>query len=650
MSNLALQWYPGELETWGAKEELSTSMFAEKYRSVTIGAHRGQWDNSVTPYLVGIMDTADLPCVEELVISGPPQSGKTNACINILLKHIYQFGGNGKFIMFPTELLAKLFYRVRLVPILQGHDILCNRLSPDPRDTTSEKVSLRDGTHLFPAWGSSAAKLSSFPADLVWADEIDKNADLTGDESDPLSLLEDRVRTARRRLIMKCSSPTLETGHIWKALNKCLYVMRQYAVCPHCGEEQRMDETRITWPGQAGLFDRNVSGISQPDAEPEILKSHRLARYLCAACLKPWDDQERNAAVKVGGWKTDDGVLLADALATRPRSVGFQIEGFFCPDISLSHLAAEIITARSGDPAAEKRRDNSFFGRPHQPKVTVERKEDTILRLRDNRPAGMVPADADALEISIDTQDNGFWYRIRAWQYGLSLTSWLVKSGYLASATPDDFSPLDALLAAEYPDENGEPYRIMAGIIDSAGHRTAAVYDWCRRTGVLAAKGASGRKVQPVTVSRLDRFPSNNRVIPGGLALYSIDTHYHKDLLANKLLIDPTDPGAMILHSGFTYDQMKAMERDPSQKFSHNLGDYARQMCSEYRDDRNLWQCPRNTANHLWDCESNGLALVTWLGWQHAVSDKVRTQPAPHQQTGKQQPVGNDRPGWFNNR
>jgi len=247
----------GELEVSRAKEPLSTSAMAEKYRSVTIGAHRGSWDNSVTPYLVEIMDAADLPHIEELVVCGPPQSGKTNACINILLRHIYRYGGNGKFIMFPTELLAKLFYRVRLVPILQSHGLLRDRLSPDPRDTTSEKISLRDGTHLFPAWGSSAAKLSSFPADLVWADEIDKNADLTGDESDPLSLLEDRVRTARRRLILQVLQPhPWTTGHIWRALDRCQVRFERHAVCPHCFEEQALDHSRITWPGQTGLFDK----------------------------------------------------------------------------------------------------------------------------------------------------------------------------------------------------------------------------------------------------------------------------------------------------------------------------------------------------------------------------------------------------------
>jgi phage terminase large subunit GpA-like protein len=213
------------------------------------------------------------------------------------------------------------------------------------------------------------------------------------------------------------------------------------------------------------------------------------------------------------------------------------------------------------------------------------------------------------------------------------------------SAGPDDFTALDFLLASEFPDENGEPHRIMAGIIDSAGHRTAEVYAWCRRTGIMAAKGASGRKTQPVTVSRLDHFPGSNRSIPGGLSLYHIDTHYHKDMLANKLVVDPTDPGAFILHSGYTYDQLKAMERDPNHNPGHNLHDYAMQMCSESRDDRGLWQCPNNKANHLLDCESNGLAMVVYLGWQHAVNETRPVQQAKQQTT----PTGN-RPGWFNNR
>ena len=623
MNNLALQidWYPGEAEIIIPKEDIPTSVFAEKYRAVTIGSHRGQWDNSVTPYLVGIMDAADRPWVEEIVISGPPQSGKTNACINILLKHIYLHGGNGKFIMFPMELLAKLFYRVRLVPILQGCPPLSGRLSPDPRDTTSEKVSLRDGTHLFPAWGSSAAKLSSFPADFVWADEIDKNAELTGDETDPLSLLEDRVRTARRRLILKCSSPTLETGHIWKALGRCLYQFHQYVVCPHCREEQRMTENRLTWPGQIGLFQKSDNGISQPDAQPELLKSMKIARYVCEGCAALWDDQERNQAVRLGGWKTADGTLLDAALTTRPRSVGFQIEGFCCPDISLSDLAAEIINARSGDPAAEKRRDNSFFGRPHIPEI-AQRSEDVILKLCDDRPRGIVPDEAHIILMAADTQQNGFWYEVRAFRFGLDLKSWQIREGYAES-----FAELVEIADIPYCTAGGKEFRIgmECAVIDSGGgtgpvpqhSRTHEVYAHCiQDRRFIPIKGMSTQDAAKVRKKPVDFWPGSNKPIKAGLHRLNINTALFKNELSGKLSKHPDDQGAWVLHS----------EADHA---------YARQMTAENLID-GKWVCPRGKDNHFWDCGVYILALAEYkqLKLKKPADNSKPTAPTRPARTG----------------
>jgi len=336
---------PGELELWRAKENCTVSEFAAKYRPVTLGAHIGSWDNTLVPYLVEIMDTAALPHVEEMVICGPPQSGKTNACLNILLHHIYRYGGNGKYCMFPTEQLAKLFVNMRLKPVLERCAVLSDRMGGRSA-TTLERIAMSDGTFIFPAWGTSAAKLSSFGADFVWADEVDKNADLVGDESDPLTLLEDRVRTFRRRKMLKCSTPTVENGLIWQALGRCADVREYHVTCPHCDALQQMRVEQLTWPGQLGLFEGQGTGKEnqqQPDQDPELLKSLRPARYICEACGALWDDLERNIAVRRGAW-----ISKAERPA-RARSIGFHISGFISPDISLSDIAAAICAARSGD-------------------------------------------------------------------------------------------------------------------------------------------------------------------------------------------------------------------------------------------------------------------------------------------------------------
>jgi phage terminase large subunit GpA-like protein len=615
-------------------EKMRVSEWAEKYRMVTDGAHEGPWRHEYAPHTVKIMDAFGMPWVREVWLCGVEQSGKTNTILNCIGWAVDCDPGNIFYLM-PTEDAAQKITGGKLKPMMQKSARLARYLSRKVDDTSLARINLQHGVTIFPAHANSATSMATWSAKHCFGDEIDKYPPMAGKETDPITLIKKRNRTYKGRF-KRVFASTPAGLFIYQGMLSCHQVWEYRVKCPDCGGLVKMVAEHLIFQTSEVL---KTSEVSSPESV-----ERDGCQYACNACASIWGDQKREEAIRLGRWFCIKGDDIA-----RPAKVGFHHRAWECLDITLAEIGAAYLRAQTSDQAARIAWANGYEAIDYKAEIS-EREEDTILRLRDNRAAGVVPAVADALEISIDTQDNGFWYRIRAWQYGLALTSWLVKAGYVESRTPDDFSSLDSLLAAEYPDENGEPHRIMAGIIDSSGHRTAEVYAWCRVTGVLAAKGAPGRKTQPVTVSRIDRFPGNNRPIPGGLALYHIDTHYHKDQLANKLLIDPTDPGALILHSGLTYDQHRALERDPGQQFGHNLHDYSRQMCSEYRDDRNLWQCPENRANHLWDCESGGLALVTWLGWQNAVSEKTKRPTVQKTAVRQTQTTGNNRPGWFNNR
>ena len=66
-----------------------------------------------------------------------------------------------------------------------------------------------------------------------------------------------------------------------------------------------------------------------------------------------------------------------------------------------------------------------------------------------------------------------------------------------------------------------------------------------------------------MTISNQEFWPGTNKPIPGGLKLYNLDTHAHKDILADKLKIDITDSGAFVLHSGYSSHQQEMMEKHP---------------------------------------------------------------------------------------
>lgn len=650
-------WLPGELEVWQMLPEISTSQFAEQHRQVTIGAHQGKWSNEITPYLVDIMNTADLPHVHKLVICGPEQSGKTNACINIHLKDIVYNGGNAKFIMFPTENLAKTVATSRLLRIYERCKPIADKFTTNPDDRAAGKIALRDGTIVFPAWATSAAKLSSFPSDFTWGDEVDKNSDLTGDEADALKLLEKRARTFRRFLNLVCSTPTLETGHVWRELNACSDIKDYYVECPHCGQLQLMTEERLTWPGQLQIplsnppqsplsnrGEAEVRGVIQPDADSKVIKEKRLARYRCEndECGKLWDDIDRNRAVRDGAW-------VSRTLIERPESVGFHITGFICPDISLSEIAEKILQARSGDISAEKERDNSYIGVPHRPKVAGERKTTAILRLCDTRLVGQVPSiPISAITCVADMQKRGFWYTVRAWGFGLEQESWLLQHGYL-----DSWAALENIFfRSVWHDASGNQFMPTLWAMDSGGgesdfdqdiSRTAESYIFaCQHPEILLFKGNS-RMTQVVSKTTLDRIPGTNKPLPGAPTLYNINTRLFKNRLAAKLLVDPADPGAWHLHSGLTAEDAKL--GISGQMGKELLEQFARQMCAEVLIGNN-WENPTKKANHLWDCSYMEMALVEIAQvkfWQ-------QQEELVQQTNNRNVPAADNRPGWFNNR
>jgi phage terminase large subunit GpA-like protein len=64
---------------------------------------------------------------------------------------------------------------------------------------------------------NSPASLASKPIRYLFLDEVDKYPPASRREADPISLARERTKTFINRKIYMCSTPTLRSGHIWKA-------------------------------------------------------------------------------------------------------------------------------------------------------------------------------------------------------------------------------------------------------------------------------------------------------------------------------------------------------------------------------------------------------------------------------------------------
>lgn len=595
-------------------ERIPPSDWNERFR--VMGASEsfpGKWRRDIAPHAAKVMDTWALPWVREVCFDGPDQASKTSAMMGCIGWSVDQDPGN-IFYTAATEDKSKEIANEKLLTMLRESPRLRKRLSKRMDDTGMSRIRMNNGVTIRVAWANSPASTASFSARYTFNDELDKwqlphivkhDGQKTVTETSPVRRI--RKRSKNYPLTHKHFWASTPAGrYICKMTMSCQQVWVYAGRCPDCGELIIMDEEHFVIP--EGATDESIK------ASPEQIE------YACT-CGSPWDEEKRLVAYRSGDWVCTKGADVA-----RPVDVGFHLTGFITPDMKMSDIARTIVQARSGDLAARIDLSHGIKTVDHEETVS-DRKEDYILRLRDPRPEGLVPVDTFALTLAADTQDNGFWYTVRAWTFGPSLPSVLVKSGFVTTK-----EALERILFAEYFDLAGGSYRMTYAAIDTRGHRTAEIYAWCKKTNVMAFLGASGRKSQPVTVSRVELYPGTNKPIEGGLTLYHFDTHYHKDYLVLKLQTEPTDPGAWLLHCGYTREQLGIIEKTGGTPPPHNLQSYAAHFCAEIRDDKGLWQNPTKKANHIFDCENMQLAMALYLGFEYM----RRPESSPPQETGPQ--------------
>jgi len=572
--------YPGERKVWRSRRGQRCAQWAEANRVVTMSSRPGQWRNDTTPYLAGIMDASWHPSVRVVICCKTPQVGMSEA-VNNCIGYAIDCDPAPVLYVYPDEITARHNSDARIQQMINDTPRLASYKTGYQDDMATLEIKLQHMA-LYLAWASSAAGLANKPIKYLVLDEVDKYPPAGKREADPISLAEQRLTTYEDdSKAWKISTPTVEAGAIWQALrNEAQEIYHYWVRCPLCGCWQLM---RF---GERDDEGRKPGGIRFPSEErnPETIEAKRLAWYECEHCRGQWTDALRNKAVRLGEWRDEEGCELMASLRTkRPTKIGFHIPAWISPFVSLSKCAAEFLRGRK-----DKTKMRNFMnGIKAEPWVDyqVERSEDRILALRDERPEGVVPSGGVVAGVvaAVDTQDEGFWYEVRAFGFGMIQESWQVRQGYVQT-----FEALHQVLFEEpIADAQGNEYYLELAVIDSQGHRTSEVYDWARarRGRVLPLKGFP-RLSQPYKLVKVDSYlaRSGKRVVPpSGLTRLDADVNYYKNKLASQLEINPADPGAWHL----------LQSCPPS---------WAKQMTVEYIDDQGLWACPQHLANHAWDC------------------------------------------------
>lgn len=467
-------------QSFSPPPRLKISEWADDYRilSPEASAEPGKWSTARVEPSRGIMDAFSDPDIETITCMVAAQTVKTEVINNVSGFHVH-LDPCPQLILQPTLQMAEAYSKDRLAPMVRDTPVLAVKLGNNSRD--SEDTILHKkyrGGHITMAGANSPASLASRPIRILLCDEVDRYEASAGKEGDPVSLAIERTTTFWNRKIGLFSTPTIKGASRIEASYEESDQRRYFVPCPKCGHEQHLKWSQVNWPGRKGEV---------TPSRPEE------ARYHCdghdpetgEVCNYAWSEAERLEAISKGRW-----------IATRPEvkgHAGFHLNRIASPWRALSEMASDFEKAKK-HPERLKTWINTRLAETWEERGERADAEALINRVEEYG-FDPVPGSVGAITAGADIQDDRWELEWVGW--GASDETWSLDYDvyYGDPTTPAFWSALDDALSRTFRHPSGMTLRVEAGCIDSGGHFTQQVYDFCRPLAarkVYAIKGGDG--------------------------------------------------------------------------------------------------------------------------------------------------------------
>lgn len=549
-------------------EELTVSQWAEKYRVLDskTAAMPGPWHNSITPYLIGIMDEFSVPTTEKIIFVKPTQVGGTEALHN-MIGYVVAQNAAPSMIVYPTEDLARSVSENRLQPMLR----ISPQLEKHFKDNESELLELQfDNMYLSLTGANSPTGISSKPIKFLFLDEVDKYPTNAKKEADPIKLATERTKTFPDSKIFITSTPTLKTGHIWQELEKADEERHYFVPCPHCGKMIELKFSQIKWSD-----DKNI---------PIVDRTER-AFYVCQECGSVITDAHKPQMLRAGKWKT------VEKKTEFPKNIAFWMNTLYSPFVRFSSIAKEFVLTKE-DSETFQNFVNSWLAEPWED-TKIKSNADLVLERQTELEEFIVPDWCKLLTAGVDVQESSLYWTIRA--FGDYITSQNVAHGQALS-----FNDIEEIMNREYLTESGERRIVQIALIDS-GDNTDAVYDFCACNSDWAypVKGSSHPLMSHFKISKINRVTSK----ANGMQLVIVDGGKYMDMIYSRMN-KPNGRGSWMVYKGCDREYAEQVTAEQKMKIKTAGGRIVEK-----------WQLKKSHAdNHYGDCEKYALAAADIRG------------------------------------
>ncbi|PPS61799.1 phage terminase large subunit family protein [Pseudomonas sp. BRM28] len=511
--------------------ELWVDEWADEYMRIprdTGAAEPGKYRTERTPYAREPMRclSPSHPC-KRVVTMVASQLMKTQIALNWIGALIHMSPSN-ILTLLPSLSLAKRV-SARIGKTIKATPVLSERVaSPRSRDSRNTMDTKEfEGGSLYATTAGSAANLAELSARFVYGDEIDRWDVDVDEEGDPIELAETRGSTfGRNAKFYFSSSPTIKGASRIADLYESSDQRHYYVPCPTCGHMQILEWERL-------LYSQDLSTVHYQCAGPTcdvLIEEHHKGEMLARG---EWRSHAEGDGETVGfhlnalyaplGWQ--DWASLAKQYEKAKKA---QERG----DLEPMQVFYNTRLAKVWDSAQEQTKAEALQARALQ--------EDFVL--------GTLAVGVLSLTAAVDVQANRLEMITIGW--GVGMERWVVDHQVIMGDPSDDrtWAALDEKLKERYRHPCGVSLAILATAIDSGGHHTHEVYQFCRIRrwrNVFAVKGAS-KSGKPVIAQRpsLVDVTWKGQTERNGAELWIVGTDTAKDWIYNRYPVE-TGPGAL---------------------------------------------------------------------------------------------------------
>lgn len=565
----------------------SVSNWADNHRMLSSGisAEPGKWKTSRAPYQKDIMNAFMEPGIHRVVVKSSSQIGKSDMMNNVIGRFAH-LDPCAIMMIQPTIDMAQDYSKTRIAPMIRDTKVLNNLFydvkSRDANNTILSKVF--PGGRLIMCGANSPAGLASRPIRILLADEVDRFPDSAGTEGDPVDLAAKRMTTFWNSCMGLFSTPTNEgSSRIDEEYLAGTQEEWQHK-CPNCGEYHLLRHIDMTV---------DYKEIKTPSGKKTVIVND--VKWRCPHCGFSFSEKEMK--------QTPQKYISRNADALKNGIRSFFVNGFTSPWMTWSKIMREWLEAK-GDPEREKVIMNTVFGESYKQKGAFE-DEQIFLRRRESYGAEL-PNGVLLLTAAIDTQDNRLEYEVVGW--GKEEECWGIRKGIVLGAPNQDrtWKEIDNILDKTYHFADGKGLKVVRTFIDSGGHYTSDVYNYCQKNfhkQRFAIKGRGGPGIP--LIYKIAK--ANNAKAP--LILLGVDDG--KQQIMDRLSID--SPGPLYFH----FPQDEGI-KELSNRGYDDL--YFKGIISEHKKVykrngvlREVWETTKNVRNEPLDLRNYNLACMKSL-------------------------------------